>query len=421
MLIDHALIEVASGRGGDGAVSFLHDKNTEYGGPDGGNGGRGGHVYFRATHNLNNLYRFRHGKLFRAEDGKKGGKKNMNGLQGADLYVDVPLGTLLIRESDHFLLGDLKEEGEILLVAKGGRGGRGNASFKSSRRRIPRFAEGGEPGERFRILLELKSIADIGLIGFPNAGKSTFLNVVSRANVETGDYPFTTISPNLGTFYSDEGKRYIVADLPGLIEGASEGKGLGLTFLRHAERCRVLLHLVSMSEDNPYERYKIIREELMKYGAHLEDRPEVVIASKMDDEFAEARKKEFDAKLGFASFPLSSYTRQGIDEILSKARYLADVTPSFPLKEEETSAYQIYEFKEEETPLLVKKDKAHEYHVEGKAVTELLKRASFVTEEGIQRFLKALERYDLDAKLKEAGVAPGDTVIIGSFVSTYYE
>jgi GTP-binding protein len=259
MLIDRAVVEVRSGNGGNGAISFLHEKCMPNGGPDGGNGGRGGSIYFIAKKNVNTLLAFRHSKVIKAEDGEKGDKKMRFGHHADDVYVDVPVGTVVNEEEGGAFLADLKHEGDIVLVAKGGRGGRGNAAFKSSRNRIPKVAENGFPGERKRLILELKLLADAGLIGFPSVGKSTLLNIVSKANVPTADYPFTTLVPNLGVVTLKDGNQFVLADMPGLIEGAHEGKGLGITFLRHIERCRVLLHMVSMDgERDPYSDYKII-------------------------------------------------------------------------------------------------------------------------------------------------------------------
>ena len=285
MLIDRAAVEVRSGKGGDGAISFLQEKNMPKGGPDGGHGGHGGSVYFEADPTVNTLLAYRHSKLISALDGGKGDKKLRFGASAEDVTALVPVGTLVIEEGSGRVLADLNKPGDRFLAAKGGRGGRGNAAFKSSRLRIPRIAENGHPGERKRLVLELKLLADVGLIGFPSVGKSTLLNLLSRANAPTADYPFTTLEPNLGiATLPDRSLQFVVADMPGLIEGASKGKGLGFSFLRHIERCRVLVHLVSMDgERDPYEAYKAIRAELREYGAKLEERPEIVVASKLDE------------------------------------------------------------------------------------------------------------------------------------------
>ncbi len=424
MLIDRCVIEVRSGKGGDGAISFLQDKHTTKGGPDGGNGGRGGSVYFVAKKNLNTLYNFRHSRTIIAGDGEKGLKKNMYGHAAADVFVEVPCGTIITEEKTGRVLADLYDEGQQVCVAKGGRGGRGNACFKSSRHRIPRIAENGHPGEKKRLILELKMLADAGLIGFPSVGKSTFLNVVTKANAETADYPFTTIIPNLGVTYLPDQRSFVLADLPGLIEGAHEGKGLGITFLRHIERCRVLVHMVSMDgERDPYKDYLIINDELKDYGADLEKRPQIVVATKMDAEGAEERKKEFDEKLGFESYSLSSLTHKGIDKLLYKIADLVDETPLFPIKgvsdETEMKVYDAHENATENYMVLA--DGKGSWVLKG---NNLEKRASLInvsTDEGVEQLIKLLNSVDVDRKLKEAGAVDGDTVSICGFEFTYTE
>lgn len=424
MLIDRCVIEVRSGKGGDGAISFLQDKHTAKGGPDGGNGGKGGSIFFVAKKNLNTLYNFRHSRVITAMDGEKGLRKNMYGHAAPDVFVEVPAGTIITEEKTGRVLADLHEEGQQVCVAKGGRGGRGNACFKSSRHRIPRIAENGHPGERKRLILELKMLADAGLIGFPSVGKSTFLNVVTKANVPTADYPFTTIIPNLGVTYLPDKRSFVLADLPGLIEGAHEGRGLGITFLRHIERCRVLVHLVSMGgERDPYNDYLIINEELKDYGADLEKRPQIVVASKMDAEGAEERKAEFDKKLGFTSIPVSSITHSGVQELLYKIADLIDVTPFFPIKgvnsETEMKVYDAHENATENYQILSSGKNA--WVIKGE---NLEKRAALInlsTDEGVEQLIKLLDSVDIDEKLKSAGVKEGDTVTIGEFDFTYTE
>ncbi len=423
MLIDRAVVEVRSGNGGDGHISFLHDKNTEFGGPDGGNGGEGGSVYFLARQNLNTLFAFRHSPLLSAEDGEKGGKKLCNGHKGADLLVEVPVGTVLFDERDGHLIADLDEDGKKALVARGGKGGRGNASYKSSRRRIPRIAQNGEKGERFRLVLELKMIADVGLVGLPSAGKSTFLNLVTRANALTADYPFSTLSPNLGVTYLEDGNSFVIADLPGLIEGASQGKGLGTSFLRHAERTKVLVHLVAMDGlHDPVAAYRTIRKELELYGGHLEERPEIVVASKMDEEGAEERKKAFDAALGLSSFPLSSFERGREVAILKKCEELIAKAPRFPLKgeEERVKGYHPLDEKGRLDDYVLLREKKGLYVVRGKKIEEDAARISTATEEGTMRLLSLLRKAGLEERLRKAGAKDGDEVKIGE-VSFIYE
>lgn len=425
-LIDHVTIEVRSGKGGDGHISFLHDKNTEFGGPDGGNGGRGGSVYLRATRNINNLFKYRHSFTAIAGDGEDGHKKNMYGKNAEDVYIDVPVGTVAYLQDGHRLVADLKKEGEAVMVAKGGRGGRGNACFKSSRHRVPRIGENGHPGEVKRLILELKSVADAGLIGFPSVGKSTFLNVVSRANVQAADYWFTTKEPNLGVVALDDGRSFVLADMPGLIEGAHEGKGLGLEFLRHIERCRVLIHFVSMSgERDPYEDYKIINEELKGYGANLEGRPQIVVATKMDEEGAEERKAEFDKLLGFESMPLSALTHQGVAALLKKAKELIDVTPDFPLKgETEVAGIKVYDAHLDsglrQSEFEIVSEGARAWRIVGDGVIRTYRLINVSTDQGIQKLVKYLDKLGVEDELEKMGAKNGDTVYLDDFAFEYF-
>ena len=423
MLIDRCIIEVRSGKGGDGAISFLQDKQTVRGGPDGGNGGRGGSIYFVAKKNLNTLYNFRHSRVIMAMDGEKGQRKMMYGHNAQDVIVEVPCGTIISEEKTGRVLADLHEEGQQVCVAKGGRGGRGNACFKSSRHRIPRIAENGHPGEKKRLILELKMLADAGLIGFPSVGKSTFLNVVTKANVPTADYPFTTLIPNLGVAYLPDQRSFVLADLPGLIEGAHQGKGLGITFLRHIERCRVLVHIVSMSgERDPYKDYLAINEELKEYGADLEKRPQIVVASKMDEEGAEERKEEFDQKLGFPSFPLSSLTHEGVKELLYQIADLVDKTPMFPLKGVQEAGMKIYDAHENDSDSFVAlKVAKHTFEIKGETLEKRVALINTSTDEGVEQVIKILNSVNVDEKLRLAGAEDGDSVIIGEFEFTYTE
>lgn len=426
MLIDRAVVEVRSGKGGDGSISFLQEKNMPKGGPDGGNGGNGGSVYFVARKTVNTLFAFRHGKLIAASDGGKGDKKLRHGENGDDVTVEVPCGTVLYLEDGLRFLADLSHEGDTYCVAKGGRGGKGNACFKSSRLRIPKIAENGHPGERKRIVMELKMLADAGLVGFPSVGKSTLLNIVSHANVAVADYPFTTLAPNLGVVTLPDGdSQFILADLPGLIEGASEGKGLGMTFLRHIERCRVLIHLVSMEngEDTPYERYLAIRKELTAYGARLEERPELVVASKMDEEGAEERKKEFDRLLGEESFGISAFTNEGIEPLMKKAYELIQKTPEFPIYVEEGAlgGMKVYDahLESESAPFHVLHPSLHRFEIVGE---EILRKAALInvsTDQGLARLLSLLRSYGIEEALEAKNIQEGDEVKIGDFVFEY--
>jgi len=425
MLIDRVVIEVRSGKGGDGAISFLQEKNMPKGGPDGGNGGKGGSVYLIAKRNVNTLLAYRHSRVLQAEDGEKGNKKMRFGRNGLDVVAEVPVGTIVTTEEGEFI-ADLRHEGDKACVAKGGRGGRGNAAFKSSRNRIPRVAENGQPGVRKRLILELKLLADAGLVGFPSVGKSTLLNIVSRANVPTADYPFTTLVPNLGVVNLPGYGQFILCDLPGLIEGAHTGKGLGIQFLRHIERCRVLVHMVSMDgERDPYHDYQVINEELKDYGAGLEKRPQIVVASKMDAEGAEERKAEFDRKIGFASYPISALTNQGVDELMKKIYEVVQSTPefSFAPKDEEEGGIKVYDAHKDAS--LKAFEIAHPeeklWVVSGERVMNRFAMINLSTDDGVNQLISYLTKIGVDDELRKRGAKTGDTVTIGDFSFDYVE
>ncbi len=423
MLIDRVVIEVRSGKGGDGAISFLQEKNMPKGGPDGGNGGKGGSVILVAKRNVNTLLAYRHSKALIAEDGEKGDKKLRYGHNGNDVIAEVPLGTMVSLEDGTFL-ADLKNEGDRFIVAKGGRGGRGNACFKSSRNRIPRVAENGAPGERKRVILELKLLADAGLIGFPSVGKSTLLNIVSKANVPTADYPFTTLVPNLGVVTLPDQNQFVLADMPGLIEGASQGKGLGIQFLRHIERCRVLLHVVSMDgERDPYEDYLTINEELKRYGADLEKRPQIVVASKMDADDAETRKAEFDKKIGQTSIGISALTDQGVELLMKKTFELITKTPEFKLSHGEEGGIKVYDAHQDKKAraFVLEHPKDYLWVISGEQVMNKFAMINLSTDEGVAQLISYLGRIGVDEALKEKGAKNGDTVAIGDFQFDYTE
>ena len=426
-MIDRAVIEVKSGKGGDGAISFLREKNMPKGGPDGGNGGKGGSVFFVAKRNINTLLAFRHSKLIAAEDGEKGDKKMRFGRAAEDVYVEVPVGTVVYEEEGNKFLADLKTEGDTYCVAKGGRGGRGNAAFKTSRNRIPRVAENGFPGVRKRIILELKMLADAGLIGFPSVGKSTFLNIVSKANVATADYPFTTLSPNLGVVTLKDGvSQFVLADMPGLIEGAHEGKGLGISFLRHIERCRVLIHMVSMDgERDPIKDYEIINDELKGYNAKLEDRHQIVVATKMDVEGAEERKKAFEEALGIEVIGISALTDDGVNELINKAYEVISKTEEFPLyiEGEEITGMKIYDahLDASKETFYITHPSEHIFVINGEEVTKKYQTINLSTDQGISQLIRYLDIIGVEAALREKGAKNGDTVRICDFEFDYLD
>ena len=429
MLIDRAVIEVRSGNGGNGAISFLREKNMPKGGPDGGNGGRGGSVYLRARSDVNTLLAYRHSRLIAAQDGEKGDKKMRFGRSAEDVYCDVPVGTVVYEEATGEFLADLSHEGDVVCLAKGGRGGRGNAAFKSSRLKAPHIAENGFPGVRKRIVLELKLLADAGLIGFPSVGKSTLLNIVSKANVPTADYPFTTLVPNLGVVTLDDHEhQFVLADMPGLIEGAHQGKGLGITFLRHIERCRVLVHMVSMEgERDPVEDYRIINEELKGYGAKLEERPQIVVATKMDTEGAEERKAAFDAAIGIESIGISALTDENVSFLMKKVYELITKTPIFPLKgveqEQAIGGVKVYDahLDAPEEPFTILRPSEHRFVITGEEVTRRYGLINLSTDAGVAQLIAYLQKIGVDDALREKGAVNGDIVQLCDFEFEYLE
>lgn len=423
MFIDKVVIEVRSGKGGDGMIAFLREKSMPKGGPSGGNGGRGASIIFKANKSINTLFNFRHSRVFIGADGEKGGPKNKYGHGAEDMIVEVPCGTVVYEEKDHKFIGDLSVDGQTLIVAKGGRGGRGNAAFKSDRNKVPKIAENGLPGENKRLVLELKLLADVGLVGLPNAGKSTLLSVVSNANPEIADYPFTTIEPNLGVVQTSSDASFVMADLPGLIEGASKGKGLGLAFLRHLERCRVIIHLVSMEEENPYENYKVIEKELKSYGMGLDKRPLLVVASKMDSEESEAKFKEFKKHFKGEVIRLSSLTNEGIKEILNKCQELLSKTDKFPLVTENgESDVKVYNAYETQKPIFeVLHEKDHVFRLVGESIERTYSLINISTDEGLMKLISYLDKIEVEKALKEKGAVDGDTVILCDFEFEYLE
>ena len=423
MFIDRAVIEVRSGKGGDGAIAFLHEKYVAKGGPAGGNGGRGGSIYLRASKTINTLFNFRHSKTFIANDGEKGGIKNQYGKYAEDVIVDVPVGTVVYLEKDKEFLGDLNEDGKIVMVAKGGRGGRGNSCFKSSTNRVPKIAENGEPGERKRLILELKLLADVGLVGFPSVGKSTLLSVVSAAKPEIADYPFTTITPNLGVVSVKDGSSFVMADLPGLIEGAHQGKGLGLQFLRHIERCRVIVHVIDLSETgrDPFEDYKIINNELKEYGFALDKRPQIIVASKMDEEGAEEKLKKLEKQIGKEIIPISAITEDNIDKLLYKCSEVLKETPLFPLYDakEENLDHKTYTLEDEEPYFTIRRLDAHTWSIEGEKMLKFYHMTNISTDEGMMVLMSKIRSLRIDDELENRGATDGDTVILDDFEFEY--
>ena len=421
--IDRVKIYVQAGTGGNGTVAFRREAHVPKGGPSGGDGGRGGSVIFVATNSLSTLLDLRYYREYKAQNGEKGHAKKMHGADADDLVIRVPVGTCVYDDDTGNIIADLTKDGQRAVIAKGGRGGRGNARFASSRNPAPKICENGEPGEKFNLRVELKLLADVGLVGFPSVGKSTLLSVVSKARPQIADYHFTTIVPNLGVVQVKDGRSFVMADLPGLIEGASQGKGLGHQFLRHIERCRVIVHIIDMSGSegrDPYEDYVTINKELGEYEYRLLERPQIIVANKMDGDEAEENLKKFKDKLGDQKvFPIIAPIHEGIDAVLYVVADALETAPDFFNQEEEQESV-LYTYKEEEKPFTIHNKGNGVWEVTGKKVERLVQMASFTTDDGFQRFALQIRNMGIDDALREAGCEDGDTVRLYDFEFEFY-
>lgn len=421
--IDRVKIYVQAGTGGNGTVAFRREAHVPKGGPSGGDGGRGGSVIFVATNSLSTLLDLRYYREYKAQNGEKGHTKKMHGADADDLVIRVPVGTCVYDDDTGNIIADLTKDGQRAVIAKGGRGGRGNARFASSRNPAPKICENGEPGEKFNLRVELKLLADVGLVGFPSVGKSTLLSVVSKARPQIADYHFTTIVPNLGVVQVKDGRSFVMADLPGLIEGASQGKGLGHQFLRHIERCRVIVHIIDMSGSegrDPYEDYVTINKELGEYEYRLLERPQIIVANKMDGDEAEENLKKFKEKLGDQKvFPIIAPIHEGIDAVLYAVADALETAPDFFNQEEEQESV-LYTYKEDEKPFTIHNKGNGVWEVTGKKVERLVQMASFTTDDGFQRFALQIRNMGIDDALREAGCEDGDTVRLYDFEFEFY-
>lgn len=421
--IDRVKIYVQAGTGGNGTVAFRREAHVPKGGPSGGDGGRGGSVIFVVTNSLSTLLDLRYYREYKAQNGEKGHAKKMHGADADDLVIRVPVGTCVYDDDTGNIIADLTKDGQRAVIAKGGRGGRGNARFASSRNPAPKICENGEPGEKFNLRVELKLLADVGLVGFPSVGKSTLLSVVSKARPQIADYHFTTIVPNLGVVQVKDGRSFVMADLPGLIEGASQGKGLGHQFLRHIERCRVIVHIIDMSGSegrDPYEDYVTINKELGEYEYRLLERPQIIVANKMDGDEAEENLKKFKEKLGDQKvFPIIAPIHEGIDAVLYAVADALETAPDFFNQEEEQESV-LYTYKEEEKPFTIHNKGNGVWEVTGKKVERLVQMASFTTDDGFQRFALQIRNMGIDDALREAGCEDGDTVRLYDFKFEFY-
>ena len=425
MFIDKAKIFVKAGNGGNGAVSFRREKYVPAGGPDGGDGGRGASVIFEVDNDLRTLMDFKYQRKYVATPGGDGSKKRQAGKNGEDLVLKVPAGTIIRDEATGKIIADLKEEGERAVVARGGRGGKGNQHFANAVRQAPNFAKSGTDGEERWVILELKMIADVGLLGFPNVGKSTFLSVVTAAKPKIANYHFTTLTPNLGVVKTKYGDSFVLADIPGLIEGAAEGVGLGHDFLRHVERTKVLIHIVDISGlegRNALEDFDAINDELKLYNEKLSTRPQVVVANKIDileDESVYEESKTTLEDRGYKVFKMSAATREGIDDVIAYvSQVLKDAEEIELVSEEELYVPELDAIEEEGLQVEIEDGV---YVVTGKALRRIMYSVNFEDMESIQFFQKAMESQGVFDKLREMGIEDGDTVKIYEIEFEFYD
>ena len=418
MFTDYVKIIAKAGNGGNGAISFRREKYVAAGGPDGGDGGKGGDIYFEVDPDSNTLIDFRYNKKFKAENGKNGEGAHKFGKSGEDLYIKVPIGTIVRDAKTNRVLADLSHEGQKELILAGGRGGKGNSHFATSTRQAPRFAQDGEKGEEKELILELKLLADVGLIGFPNVGKSTFLSMTTSATPKIADYHFTTLEPNLGVVKTEYGDSFVIADIPGIIEGASEGTGLGLQFLRHIERTRLLLHVIDVSGSegrNPVQDFNTINEELKKYSEKLSERTQIIVANKVDILQDENLYKELEKTAkehNMEIFKISAATGDGIPELL---KHVSEILKTLP-KEDliETENEKVYTLDNKDDEYTIEKEDG-KFVIKGEAVERIMRRVNIEDNESLYYFQKSLNNLGVNERLKKMGIQEGDIVKIDDY------
>ncbi len=427
MFIDIAKVFIKSGKGGDGAISFRREKYVPLGGPNGGDGGDGGDIILKVDTGITTLLDFKYKKKFIAEDGENGGASKCYGRAGKDLIIKVPMGTIIREEESNKVIVDLSHKDQEFVLVKGGKGGKGNAKFATPTRQAPHYAEPGMPGDELSIVLELKLLADVGLLGFPNVGKSTLLSMTTKATPKIANYHFTTLKPNLGVVAVDGIEPFVMADIPGIIEGAAEGVGLGIQFLKHIERTRLLVHIVDISGlegREPFEDFVKINEELKKYSVKLWDRPQIVVANKSDLLYDDEVFEEFERKvkeLGFAKvYKMSAATRDGVDEVIKEA---ARMLKEIPVKELEISEDEMYIPEEKKFTYAIDIEKDEEYNtyvISGTFVDRLLSAVNIHDADSLRYFHKVLRNKGIMNELREMGIEDGDVVRLNDFEFEYF-
>lgn len=426
MFIDSVKIKVKAGDGGNGLVAFRREKYVPLGGPSGGDGGKGGSIIFEVDTNKSTLLDLRYNKRLVAQNGETGKNKKMSGADGKDIIIKVPQGTMVRDLKDNSLIADLVEVNQRAIIAKGGKGGKGNYHFASGRDSAPEYAQPGEDGEAKEISLELKLLADVGLVGFPSVGKSTLLSVVSAAKPEIADYHFTTLKPNLGMVQVKDGRSFVMADLPGLIEGASQGKGLGHEFLKHIERCRVLIHVIDIGAvdgRDPLEDYKIINEELKQYEYRLAERPQLVFANKIDMEDGLNNLNRFkEAYPDVKVYAGSAIIHEGVDALLYATADLLAITPRFPLYDENKDNKHVdYNFVPDEGKIEIKNLGNNQWEIISEKANRIIKTINFDKEEGVYSFGVMMKKLGVDDALRKAGAKDGDLIIINEYRFEFVE
>ena len=424
MFTDYTKIIIKSGDGGNGAATFRREKYVAAGGPDGGNGGKGGDIYFTVDKDKNTLIDFRYNKRYKAGNGQNGSGNHCNGKYGEDLYIKVPIGTVIKDAETNKVIADLSKPGQTELILQGGRGGRGNSHFATPTRQAPRFSEDGDKGEEKEVILELKLLADVGLLGYPNVGKSTFLSKVTEARPKIANYHFTTLEPNLGVVKTKSGDGFVIADIPGIIEGASEGVGLGLQFLRHIERTRLLLHFIDVSGQegrDAVEDFNTINAELKKYSEKLSTRKQIIVATKIDAMQDDTNLKELEKlakKEKLELYKISAVTGEGVQELIDHVSKILKDLPKEDLFEYEEKI--VYTLKDKEQEWTARKE-GDIFIVEGRAIDRLMGRINIEDNESMYYFHKCLKNMGIDDKLKELGICDGDTVLISDWELEWQE
>lgn len=422
MFVDEAILELSAGRGGNGCMAFRREKYVEMGGPFGGNGGNGGNIIFKADEGLNTLIDLRYKKLYKAPNGEHGLGKGMHGKNAKDLIIKVPLGTVVTELDTNLVIADIIDKNDEVVIAKGGRGGRGNMAFATHNNPAPAYCENGEPGEEIKVKVELKLLADVGLVGLPSVGKSTIISKISAAKPKIAAYHFTTLKPNLGVVRASNNRSFVVADLPGLIKGASLGEGLGDKFLKHIERTRVIAHVIDMSGiegRDPYDDYITINKELENFNAKILKKPQIIIANKMDMPDSNANLEKFKTKVKEPIYSVIGMEGKGLDEVIEVLADYLDKIKKEPLVEIKEKSHVVYKY-EEETPFKIFKER-NGFRIKGETIEKTLKMTWFASDETYRRFSNQMKKMGIEDKLREMGAKNGDMIYILDYEFEYRE